>query len=106
MTWLVLLGMAIITYFNRYVFLARGMAYQPGARIRQFLSYSSYAVLTAIWAPILIQFEPSQGLRHAGADYLLASALAAILTILRVPSIVVVLASTAVFFLLRFVLLT
>lgn len=102
MTWLMILCMAAITFVNRYAFFTDLLRYQPGVRARRFLSYSTYAVLTAIWTPIVFQFDYQQGFSHAGGDYLIAVTLAAMLTILRVKSIIVVLASTALFFVLRF----
>ena len=105
MTWLIILGMACITFINRYAFLSKSFYYKPSNKMLRFLSYSSYAILTAIWLPIIIQFEPSQGFKHSGYDYLLATALATVLAILKVPSIVIVIFSSGLFFLLRFFLL-
>ena len=102
MTWLLICGMTAITFGNRYAFFARYIRYHPSPRFRKFLNYSSYAILTSIWTPIVFGFSESGGFEHAGVDYLLASALAAILAIMRVPSIVVVLLSTALFFGIRF----
>jgi len=102
MTWALILGMALITYANRYLFFARSIAYRPGARIQRLLSYSSYAVLTAIWAPIVFEVHGSYDVSLAGLDYAVATSLAAILSFSRINSLIVVLASTAVFFLIRF----
>lgn len=102
MIWVTILGMAIITFVNRYAFLARTLTYRPSAKVRRFLGFSSYAVLTAIWTPIVFSLESGMLLSHAGWDYLLAAALAAILTLTGFASIIVVLLSTSVFFLLRF----
>lgn len=104
MMWWTLSGMALITYLNRYAFFADFVRYSPGPKIRRLLSYSSYAVLTAIWAPLVFSFEFGQGFQHAGADYIFATILAAVMAILRLPSIVVVLISSAVFFGMRFYL--
>jgi len=94
--------MTAITYSNRYAFFTRGLRYQPGERVRKLLSYSTYAILTAIWAPIVFKLDLQAGASHAGWDYLIGATLAGGLTMLRVPSIIVVLVSTAVFFGLRF----
>lgn len=101
--WWLLLGMTAITYLNRYAFFARGLRYQPSEPIRQLLSYSSYAILTAIWAPIVFKLDTNTSLTHAGWDYLIGATLAGALTMLKVPSIVVVVLSISVFFGLRFV---
>ena len=100
-SWWLLLGLAGITFLNRFAFFARSLRYQPGARTLRFLSYSSYAILTAIWTPIVFQFTPGQGVQIAGYDYLLAALVAAILTLNQIRSIVVVLVSTLLFFVLR-----
>ncbi len=102
MTWALIFGMATITYVNRYLFFARSISYRPGARVQRLLSYSSYAVLTAIWAPIVFEVNSSYDVSLAGLDYALATSLAAILSYLRINSLIVVLASTAVFFIIRF----
>lgn len=106
-----LLGLlALITFWNRAAFFTVKLRYQPGSEVRRFLSYSSYAVLTAIWAPILFQFDYEKTqmagqLSIAGVDYLIAATVAAALTLMRVKSIIVVLLSTALFFVLRFLVL-
>lgn len=105
MTWWVIVGMTTITFLNRYAFFSAALSYQPSAKARRFLSYSSYAVLTAIWTPILFHIEGEKGFSHAGTDYLIAASLAALMSFFRVPSIVVVVFSTAVFFGLRFLVL-
>ena len=101
MVWWTLAGMALITYTNRYAFFANFVSYIPGPKMKRLLSYSSYAVLTAIWTPLVFSYEKGQGVQHAGIDYLLGASVAAILTALRLPSILVVLISTGVFFGLR-----
>ena len=105
MIWWLLMGMTVITFANRYAFFAQIIRYQPSEQVQRFLSYSSYAVLTAIWAPIVFDYNPNQGVGHAGLDYLIASALAAFLSFIRVKSIVVVLTSIGAFFLIRYLAL-
>jgi len=109
MTWILIVCMAGITFVNRYAFFIQRLQYQPGARVKRLLSYSSYAVLTSIWAPILFQFNVIEGsvlLSHAGLDYLAAAGLAAVLTVLHVRSLVVVLLSVGLFFCLRLLVFT
>lgn len=107
MTWLTIIGMTCITFLNRFAFLMHGIRYRPSDRLKRFLSFSSLAVLTAIWAPIVFQFngqllEPSIGIE--GWDYLIGTLLAAGLSVARLPSLLVVLISASVFFALRMVL--
>ena len=99
--WALLIGMTAITFLNRYAFFPQQLRYTPGERVRRLLSYSSYAILTALWAPIIFKYEIPTGLQLAGWDYLIAASLACILSVLRVPSIIVVLVSASVFFGLR-----
>lgn len=101
MSWILIFGMAMITFLNRFAFFAQSISYRPGEKVRKFLSFSSYAILTSIWAPILFGYSVERGVSIAGLDYLLAALVAAILSFLRVTSIVVVLSSTTLFFALR-----
>lgn len=110
MSWLLIIAMAMITFSNRYVFLSQWIRYQPSERLQRFLSYSSYAILTAIWAPIMFSFDSTSELSmnsfsHAGWDYVIAGSSAIFLSVFRVPSLLVVLVSTALFFFLRFFVL-
>ena len=104
MIWLLLAGMAVITFFNRYLFFAKSIAYSPGPGLQRFLSYSSYAVLTAIWAPIVFEYDATKQLSIAGYDYIVATVISAVLSFARVNSLVVVLASGIAFFTIRFYL--
>jgi len=104
MSWFIILGMACITFINRYAFFSDGFQYKPSKKMLRFLSFSSYSMLTAIWLPIIIQFDLTQGLGHSGYDYLIATTMAIILVIFKVPSIVIVVFSSSLFFLLRFFL--
>jgi branched-subunit amino acid transport protein len=99
------LAMACVTFFNRYAFLARAFAYRPSVELKQFLSYSSAAVLTSIWTPIVFQLDSSFTFNHSGWDYLIATTVAACMSIARLPSIVTVLLSAITFFTLRFLVL-
>ena len=105
MTWLLIIGMSVITFANRYAFFVKALGYLPSENMRRFLSYSSYAILTSIWTPILFEFDYQAGFSHAGWDYLLAGTVAASLSLMRVRAIVVVVLSAAIFFGLRFFML-
>lgn len=106
--WLII-ALALLTFGNRYLFLTEFVRYKPSAKLTRFLSFSMYAVLTAIWAPIVFQFKPNvfgpdivSIITVNGVDYLLATMLAGLLAIFKFKSIIVVLSSSAFFFLLRF----
>lgn len=107
MIWLTIACMTVITFVNRYAFFVESLRYQPSSSVKRFLAYSSYAVLTSIWMPILFQLDRSDGwnISLAGIDYLIAAGLAAALTIFHVRSIIVVLVSAGTFFCLRFFVL-
>lgn len=95
-------GMALITFWNRFAFFSKNMNYQPGVRVQRFLAYASFAILTAIWTPILFQVDYAVGaITLAGLDYLCAGIVAAVMALCRVRSLVVVLVSTSLFFLIR-----
>ena len=102
MSWFIILGMACITFINRYAFFSDGFQYKPSKKMLRFLSFSSYSMLTAIWLPIIIQFDPAKGFDHSGYDYIIATALATVMAIFKVPSIVIVIFSSGLFFVLRF----
>lgn len=112
MVWVLIVAMAVVTYANRVVFLLQAIRTTPSERVNIFLSYSSYAVLTAIWAPIVFQFNPMlgsassllSGFSIAGGDYVSAATVAALLTLCRVPTFLVVLSSIGLFAYLRFLL--
>lgn len=96
--------LAFITFANRFAFFSDSLRYTPGPRVTRFLSYSSYAVLTAIWTPIVFSYSQEAGFSIIGIDYVVGVSLAAVLAIMKVRSILVVLLSTGVFFTLRFML--
>ncbi len=104
MVWLMIVLMAVVTYANRVLFLLDSVKIEPSPKFNVFLSYSAYAVLTAIWAPIVFSFDINQGFGSAGGDFLLGTTVAAVLTLFRVPSIMVVLLSIGVFAAVRFLM--
>ncbi|NAW64290.1 AzlD domain-containing protein [Photobacterium halotolerans] len=53
MIWLTILTMTLIIFASRYLFLDPRLPIKLNYQTQRFLSYSSPAVLTAIWAPIV-----------------------------------------------------
>jgi len=102
MNTVIILGMAVITFINRYAFFVQSFGFQPNEKMQRFLSFSSYAILTAIWAPIIFKFDPNHGITHSGHDYLIATSLAIVLATFKVPSILIIVITATVFFCLRF----
>ena len=100
--WLSIFGMAVVTFINRYAFLSASFNYVPNDKVKRLLSYSSYSVLTAIWTPIVFQFNINGDFAVAGVDYLLACSVAAIMSLCRLPSLLTVVLSALVFFGVRF----
>lgn len=89
MGWLMIGLLALITFFNRFAFFSRLTRYQPGAEMGAFLSFSAQSVLTAIWLPIVFSYQPGTGLSW-DPDYLVATLLVTVLTLLRLPTLLVV----------------
>lgn len=100
MSWLMIGLLALITFFNRFAFFSRLTRYQPGAEMGAFLSFSAQSVLTAIWLPIVFSYQPGTGLSW-DPDYLVATLLVTALTLLRLPTLLVVVVGMGGFFLLR-----
>lgn len=97
MTWMMICGMAFITFYNRYFFFIKRMPITLGPRGRRLLEYSMYAVLTALWVPIVFKVEAGLPVFESSA-FLWGTLVAICLVLLRAPSILTVVASTVVFF--------
>jgi len=98
--WLMIAGMAVITFTVRYVFLARSVPIAISPAAQRLLTYSAPAVLTAMWVPIV--FMPNGELAMSVTNpSLLAAIIAVILAVSRVHMLVVVIASMVSFLLLR-----
>ncbi|MDF2152718.1 AzlD domain-containing protein [Vibrio sp. CAU 1672] len=70
-----ILAMTILVFASRYVFLEPKLPVRLGVRTQKLLAYSSPAVLTAIWAPIV--FLPEGELLLSWRNpYLLAAIIA------------------------------
>lgn len=99
-TWLMILGMACITFSVRYLFLARSIPVRISPSIQRLLKYSAPSVLTAMWIPIV--FYPHQTLSVSLSNpYLIAACIAIILALTKISTLFVVLASMASFLLLN-----
>jgi len=99
--WLLIGLMTAVTFSVRYVFFAQAIRYQIGPRVKLLLRYSSFSILTALWTPIIFQYELVTGFSYAGGDYLIAAAVAVLMAVLRVNTLTVVLVSVGSFFVLR-----
>ena len=70
MTLLTILLLALITFITRYLFLERRLPLRLGPHLKQILSYSAPAVLTAIFAPILLVHDHQLNLSLSNNFYL------------------------------------
>lgn len=100
MVWAVIVGMGLIVFFNRYVFLEPRLPIRLGSNIRQFLGFAVPGMLTAICGPIVFLPEHQLTLRLDN-PYLLGSLVAVGLVLWTRNTLVSVLLSMGVFFLLR-----
>ncbi|WP_396587029.1 AzlD domain-containing protein [Bermanella sp. R86510] len=73
-----IIGMAIIVYFSRYLFLEPKLPLKLNNKAMRFLNYSSPTILTAIWGPIVFVHDEQIDISWHNT-YLLAAVLAVIL---------------------------
>jgi len=100
MSWGTLFLMALIVFISRYLFLEPRLPIHLGPRVLHFLHYTSAAVLTAIWAPIVFQREGELNLALSN-PYLIAAAFASILAITTRNVLLTTVLSMALFFVIR-----
>ena len=55
--WVMILGMACITFTCRYLFLSKILPFELSATAKSILSYTAPSVLTAMWVPIVFLSE-------------------------------------------------
>ena len=78
MIMLSILAMTAVVFLSRYIFLEPKLPLRLNARAQHLLSFSSPAVLTAIWAPIVFLPEGELSV-NPNNPYLLAAVLAALI---------------------------
>ncbi|EKT4465625.1 AzlD domain-containing protein [Pseudomonas juntendi] len=100
MTWLLIFAMGLVVFLNRYAFLEPRLPLRLSSNARQFLGFAVPGMLTAICGPII--FLPGHQLDLSLANpYLLGSLVAIALVLLTRSVLLSMLASMAIFFLLR-----
>ena len=103
MTWLLIIGMGVVVFLNRYAFLEPRLPLRLSANARQFLGFAVPGVLTAICGPII--FMPGHTLNLQPLNpYLLGAVVAAALVWLTRNVMLSMLLSMLIFFVLRSVL--
>jgi len=104
MTILIIILLACITFFSRYLFLHPKLPLRIGAKTTHFLSFSAPAVLTAIWVPII--FVQDNNFNTSLTNPYLLGATVAIITAYKSHSVYLTLGtSLTVFALLQFTLI-
>lgn len=96
MIWAIIIGMGLVLFCNRYLFLEPRLPLRLSSNARQFLGYAVPGMLTAICGPIIfLQKErPDLGLDN---PYLLAS-LVAVMLMLRFRNMLLSLGLSMLFF--------
>lgn len=96
-----ILAMTALVFLSRYLFLEPKLPLRLNPQAQRLLSYSSPAVLTAIWAPIVFMPEQDQLWVAADNPYIWGAALAALLAWKTRNVLLTTLISMAVFLLLN-----
>ncbi|WP_070969547.1 AzlD domain-containing protein [Vibrio sonorensis] len=103
MTLLYILAMTALVFTSRYLFLEPKLPLRLNAQVQRLLQYSSPAVLTAIWAPIV--FLPENELWLSPANpYILGAILAALLAWFTKNVLLTTLVSMGAFLILNYYL--
>lgn len=97
MTWLTIVAMTLIVFFNRYVFLEPGVPLKIPPLMNKALRYSAPCLLTAICGPIILMDHGA--IRSVPLNPYLLASIASVLIALRVRNMVgAVLLSLTVFY--------
>lgn len=100
MIWAVIIGMGVVVFFNRYVFLEPRLPLRLGKHTRDFLGFAVPGMLTAICGPII--FMPGHQLDLSLFNPYLIGTLFAIICMLVTRRVLTsVILSMGVFYLLR-----
>lgn len=100
MIWLLILGMGLLVFLNRYAFLEPRLPLRLSSNARQFLGFAVPGMLTAICGPIIFLPEHQLDLSLTN-PYLLGSVVAVALVLLTRSVLMSMLVSMLIFFLLR-----
>jgi len=100
MIWTMIGLMAVVVFTSRYLFIEPKLPLKLSANARHFLSYSAPAVLSAIIAPVVF-FDGNQLNLSVNNPYLLCSSVAAALALLTRNTLITVIISMALFFMIN-----
>lgn len=99
MIWLTLLLMTLIVFTSRYLFLSPKLPLKLSAETQKMLNYSSPAVLTAIWGPIVFLHDGKADI-SAHNPYLISAVIAALIAWKTKNVLITAVISIVVFFIL------
>lgn len=102
MIWVLILLLSLLVFTSRYVFLEPRLPLKLPQQIKVMLNYSAPAVMTAIWAPIVL-FPEGELAIGIDNEYLVAAAIAVILAWVTRHVLLTTIVSMAFFMFLRFV---
>lgn len=101
MSWYLILALAALVFFNRYIFLSPNVQIKLPSLIERMLSYSAPCLLAAICLPII--FFDGQSIREfTNNHYLYAAVLCVVLSSFKVKIIYNVMISLSFFYLIYF----
>lgn len=105
MSWGLLLGLALVVFFNRYFFLEPRIHLKLPHFLRQMLQYSAPCLLTAICAPIVF-FQEDGAFREIPLNpYFMGAVLTIIFAIIFKKILVSLAVSLLCFYLMQYVFL-
>jgi branched-subunit amino acid transport protein len=81
MIWLSIIAMTLVVFASRYLLLSPAIHFKLSHEFQQFMGHCAPAVLTAIWAPLVI-IQHEQLALNASNPYLLAAIIAIALALL------------------------
>lgn len=100
MTWAIIFSVALVVFFNRYVFFAPNLPIKLSPMIKKLLSFSIPAILTAICGPII--FLDNNGMRDSLLNpYLIGATLSILLALFIQNTLVSVILSLVIFIILK-----
>lgn len=102
MIWLTIIAMASIIFISRYLFLEPRLPIKLNVQTQRFLNYSSPAVLTAIWAPIVFLPEENKVDITLSNPYLIGAAVAILIALKTKNVLLTAVTSMLVFFCVSF----
>ncbi|MFV0576549.1 MAG: AzlD domain-containing protein [Vibrio sp.] len=100
MTMFYILAMSAVVFLSRYLFLSPNLPLRLNGNMQRLLSYSSPAVLTAIWAPIVFIHDDKLAISYHN-PYLISAVIAAVIAWKTKNVIATTLISMGCFFVLN-----